>query len=83
MVKLLSSTFAPHDIRVNGIAPGLYASDLITGLYGDYDRMTSYGSVSKEFTPLTRLGGTVDIAGLILYMAGASGGNLNGQYHGI
>lgn len=43
MVKLLSTTFAPHDIRVNGIAPGVYATEYISSLYGGYERITSYG----------------------------------------
>lgn len=79
MVKLLSTTFAPHDIRVNGIAPGVYATEYISGLHGDYERITSYESIPRELIPLTRTGGTEDIVGLLLYMASVSGGNLNGS----
>lgn len=51
MVKSLSTTFAPHDIRVNGIAPGVYATENVSNIYGDYEHITSYGSIPRDLIP--------------------------------
>lgn len=72
-VKLLSASFAPHGIRVNGIAPDVYAIEYISNLYGDYERIISYGSIPRELISLTRTGGTENLVGL----ASLSGRNPN------
>lgn len=79
MVKSLLTKFAPHGIRVNGIAPGVYATENISNIYGSYEQITSYESISRDLIPLTRTGGVEDLVGLILYMASLAGGNLNGS----
>lgn len=79
LVKMLSTTLASYDIRVNGIAPGIYLSEMSTPNFEEGDKGISDGSFKKDFIPLTRAGGEEDIAGLILYMASAAGGYLNGN----
>ncbi|KAI5457061.1 short chain dehydrogenase/reductase family [Mariannaea sp. PMI_226] len=82
MIKLLATTFAEYNIRVNGIAPGFYYSDMSVAFYksqGIQDKGITDGSFSRNLIPITRGGSEEDIAGLILYMAGAAGGNLNGS----
>ncbi|KAL4802226.1 hypothetical protein BDV18DRAFT_154303 [Aspergillus unguis] len=80
LVKALSTNLAEYHIRVNGIAPGLYYSEMSAGanFKGD-DKGVSDGSFDKGMIPMTRAGGEEDIAGLVLWMAGASGGYLNGN----
>ena len=82
LIKMLSTSFASYQIRVNGIAPGLYHSDLAEPLYklrGIEGKGTSDGSFPVEQIPVTRGGGEEDMAGLILWMAGTAGGYLNGS----
>ncbi|KAF7593352.1 hypothetical protein BBP40_011642 [Aspergillus hancockii] len=79
LVKLLSTTLSAYDIRVNGIAPGIYLSEMSTPNFEEGDKGVSDGSFPREKIPLTRAGGEEDIAGLILYMASAAGGYLNGN----
>ncbi|PLN75739.1 NAD(P)-binding protein [Aspergillus taichungensis] len=79
LVKVLATTLAPYDIRVNGIAPGLYRSDMSAGNFQADDKGVSDGSFSREMIPLTRAGGEEDFASLILWLAGPSGAYLNGN----
>lgn len=81
LVKMLSSTLHPYHIRVNGISPGLYHSDMAGHIFEDRGIQgsgISEGSFPPDLIPLTRGGGEQDFAGLIVWMASASGGYLNG-----
>lgn len=81
LVKMLSTTLSPWHIRVNGIVPGLYHTEM-----SDYafERLQvqgsgiSEGSFPSTLVPLTRSGSEQDFAGLVVWMASASGGYLNG-----
>ncbi|KAL5362686.1 hypothetical protein BJX96DRAFT_106295 [Aspergillus floccosus] len=79
LVKVLSTYFAPHDIRVNGIAPGLYRSDMSQSIFQENDQGVSDGSFPRAMIPATRGGSEEDMAGLVLFMASSSGGYLNGN----
>lgn len=79
LVKVLATLLAGYDVRVNGIAPGLYMSEMSARNFQENDSGISDGSFGREMIPLTRAGGEEDIAGLVLFMAGASGGYLNGN----
>ncbi|PYH90424.1 short chain dehydrogenase/reductase family [Aspergillus ellipticus CBS 707.79] len=79
LIKLLATTFVPYHIRVNGLAPGLYLSEMSSDSFGDGDLGVSDGSFPKELVPLTRAGSEQEIAGIILWMASASGAYLNGN----
>ncbi|EHK19362.1 uncharacterized protein TRIVIDRAFT_46269 [Trichoderma virens Gv29-8] len=82
LTKMLSTTLLGHHIRVNGIYPGPYHSEMTNFIYeasGIGGKGISEGSFPKEFIPLTRSGAPEDIAGIILWMAGAAGGYLNGS----
>ncbi|KAJ6113088.1 Short-chain dehydrogenase/reductase SDR [Penicillium capsulatum] len=81
LVKMLSTTLNPYHIRVNGITPGLYYSDMAGHIFEDRGIQgsgISEGSFPSDMIPLTRGGGEQDFAGLIVWMASASGGYLNG-----
>ncbi|KAA8652591.1 hypothetical protein EYZ11_002389 [Aspergillus tanneri] len=79
LVKVLSTMFLPYHVRVNGIAPGLFLSEMSAGLFSDDDKGISDGSFPSSILPLTHAGGEEDIGGLILYLAGGAGGYLNGN----
>ncbi|KAL6238548.1 hypothetical protein BDW75DRAFT_227802 [Aspergillus navahoensis] len=80
LVKALSTSLTEYGIRVNGIAPGLYYSEMSAGPnFEPGNKGVSDGSFKPDKIPLTRAGGEEDIAGLVLWMAGASGGYLNGN----
>ncbi|KAL2002493.1 hypothetical protein VTN02DRAFT_6668 [Thermoascus thermophilus] len=82
LVKMLASRLAPYDIRVNGIAPGLYHTDMAAPMFaahGVVGRGVTDGSLPRTMVPLTRGGSDQDLAGMILWMAGAAGGYLNGN----
>ncbi|KAJ5973471.1 Short-chain dehydrogenase/reductase SAT3 [Penicillium waksmanii] len=81
LVKMLATTLADYDIRVNGIAPGLYQSDMANHIFEDKGIEGSgvnEGSFPREMIPIRRSGSEEDFAGLIVWMASASGGYLNG-----
>lgn len=82
LVKMLSTVFSAYDIRANGIAPGLYHSDIAVPLFesrGIQGKGISDGSFPREAIPATRGGSEEDIGGLILWLASAAGGYINGS----
>ncbi|PYI16322.1 short chain dehydrogenase/reductase family [Aspergillus violaceofuscus CBS 115571] len=79
LIKILATTLSAYDIRVNGIAPGLYLSEMSTMNFQDGDQGISDGSFPRDIIPLTRAGSEQDMASLILWMAGPSGAYLNGN----
>lgn len=81
LVKMLSTTFTSYDIRFNGISPGLYHSEMAEHVFdteGIKGPGISDGSFPRGMIPLTRGGAEQDMAGLVVWMASASGGYLNG-----
>ena len=81
LVKMLATNLSSYDIRVNGIAPGLYDSEMANSVFTEQGAQgggISEGSFSREMIPLTRAGSEEDFAGLILWLASNSGGYLNG-----
>jgi NAD(P)-dependent dehydrogenase (short-subunit alcohol dehydrogenase family) len=80
LVKVLSTNLTDYNIRVNGIAPGLYYSEMSAGSnFVEGDKGVSDGSFPTSLIPMTRAGGEEDIAGLVLWLAGPSGGYINGN----
>ncbi|KAF7195148.1 Short-chain dehydrogenase/reductase VdtF, partial [Pseudocercospora fuligena] len=84
LIKGLSGTLAPYNIRVNGIAPGVFPTDLAAGLIAamgvtkDGQDLSVTGTFPKEFIPATRAGSRADMAGTVLYMASQAGAYMNG-----
>jgi NAD(P)-dependent dehydrogenase (short-subunit alcohol dehydrogenase family) len=82
LIKHLAGLLVPYSIRVNGIAPGLFPSDLATDLIkgvSSNEDPSQEGTVEKNFVPATRVGKESDMAGTTLYMASAAGAYLNGN----
>lgn len=82
MVKHLAGTLVPYNIRVNGIAPGLFPSDLASGLIAGVKPTgdpIEEGSIGKNVTPAERTGRESDMAGTVIFLASAAGAYLNGN----
>ncbi|KAJ5945760.1 hypothetical protein N7454_002599 [Penicillium verhagenii] len=80
LIKMLSTSFTSYDIRVNGISPGLYYSEMAEHAFGGVEGGgISDGSFPRKTIPLSRGGSEQDLAGLVVWMASASGGYLNGN----
>ncbi|KAF7720254.1 Rhamnolipids biosynthesis 3-oxoacyl-(acyl-carrier-protein) reductase [Penicillium ucsense] len=82
LVKLLSTNLADYKIRVNGLVPGLYDSEMANNIFVAHGHTTggvSEGSFPKEMIPLTRGGSEEDFAGLIVWLASNSAGYVNGN----
>lgn len=77
MVETLSTTLTPHGIRIDSSALSVYTAEHISNVYGDYEQITSYGSILKELTPLAKTGGVEDLVWLIVCMANFAAGNFN------
>jgi NAD(P)-dependent dehydrogenase (short-subunit alcohol dehydrogenase family) len=82
LIKHLAGTLAPFSIRVNGIAPGLFPSDLAeqliaaTGAKGDPGEE---GSIDKAVIPAGRIGVEGDMVGTVVWIASRAGAYLNGN----
>jgi NAD(P)-dependent dehydrogenase (short-subunit alcohol dehydrogenase family) len=82
LIKHLAGTLAPFAIRVNGVAPGLFPSDLAEGLIAGVSpngNPMEEGSISAKIIPVTRVGVEDDMAGTVLYVASKAGAYLNGN----
>lgn len=84
LVKMLATGLAAYNIRVNGIVPGLYQSEMAQNVFVAHGQShvmggISEGSFPKEMIPLTRAGSEEDFAGLVVWLASNSGGYVNGN----
>jgi NAD(P)-dependent dehydrogenase (short-subunit alcohol dehydrogenase family) len=63
--------FAPHDIRVNAIAPGFFLGKQNRGLLVDpeTEALTERGKRVIDHTPYGRFGDAGELAGAVLYLA--------------
>jgi NAD(P)-dependent dehydrogenase (short-subunit alcohol dehydrogenase family) len=82
LVKHLAGTLAPFNIRINGLAPGLFptelAGDVIAAVGAKGDPLEE-GSISSSIIPATRVGREKDMVGTVMYLASAAGAYLNGN----
>ncbi|KAK8022083.1 NAD(P)-binding protein [Apiospora rasikravindrae] len=79
LTKHSSSNLAEHGIRVNALAPGLFPSEMASGL------MEKHGDPSHKefghplFLPSLRFGTEHEMAGTILYLVSRAGAYCNGS----
>ncbi|KAF4773475.1 short-chain dehydrogenase [Colletotrichum scovillei] len=78
LTKQASSQLARHGIRVNGIAPGLFPSEIAAGLIGDR-KPDCESPDDTKFIPARRFGGDEEMTGAILYLTSRSGSYSNGS----
>ena len=82
LIKHLAGTLAPFSIRVNGIAPGLFPSDLAESLIAGVDAKGDpgeEGSIDQAIIPAARIGVESDMVGSVMYIASWAGAYLNGN----
>ncbi|GLA05916.1 hypothetical protein AnigIFM60653_006437 [Aspergillus niger] len=79
LIKTLSNIFTPYNIRVNGIAPGLFPSEMTTIAFGITESSASDGALPKSEFPSGRAGRHEEFAGLVLWMASPPGAYANGN----
>ncbi|GKT85928.1 short-chain dehydrogenase/reductase family [Colletotrichum tofieldiae] len=78
LTKQASSQLGRHGIRANGMAPGLFPSDIAAGLIGDR-KPENEGPDDEKFIPARRFGGDEEMTGAILYLTSRSGSYCNGS----
>lgn len=78
MVRAWAQDLGRHGITVNAIGPGIIETPLARGLAGDEGSRVR-GAV-ESMTPVGRVGGPSDIAGLASFMAGPDGTFMTGAY---
>lgn len=75
MTRELAVQWAPHDIRVNCLAPGFFPSELTEELFS-HERGRD---LVRQHTPLGRTGAPADLDGALLLLAGDASGFTTGQ----
>lgn len=75
LIRCLAVENGPHNIRVNGLAPGLIKTDFAKALWEDPVRAKKV----EATYPLRRLGEPEDIAGTAVLLASPAGNYITGQ----
>ncbi|KAK0659428.1 hypothetical protein QBC41DRAFT_262423 [Cercophora samala] len=78
LTKQTSSNLARFGIRANALAPGLFPSELASGLIGNRDPGTE-STDDPRFIPARKFGGDEEMAGTVLYLASRAGSFCNGM----
>ncbi|KAM7197120.1 hypothetical protein V8F33_005779 [Rhypophila sp. PSN 637] len=78
LAKQACTALAPYGIRVNTLAPGIFPSDLASGIMANRDP-ESEGPENPAWIPAQRFGTDKEIAGTILYLASRAGAFCNGS----
>ncbi|KAH6649481.1 hypothetical protein F5144DRAFT_481198 [Chaetomium tenue] len=77
LTKQASSSLAGYGIRANALAPGLFPSELASGMIGTRDP-SKESADDPRFVPSRRFGGDEEMAGMLLYLASRTGAYTNG-----
>ena len=75
LTRVLAQELAPHDIRVNTVAPGVIDTPMALALSQDEERRAAF----ERFVPLGRLGEAADIAEASLFLLSDHAGYITGQ----
>ncbi|MDH7970628.1 SDR family oxidoreductase [Sphingomonas sp. AR_OL41] len=75
LARNLAHEYGPFNIRVNCIAPGLIKTDFARALWEDEKAAERRNAV----TPLRRIGQPEEIAGAVVFLAGAASAYMTGQ----
>jgi NAD(P)-dependent dehydrogenase (short-subunit alcohol dehydrogenase family) len=65
LTRQVAMEWAPHNIRVNGVAPGFVVTPMTQGLWED----KTASALAKEWTPLGHYCGVEDIAAAVCFLA--------------
>jgi 2-dehydro-3-deoxy-D-gluconate 5-dehydrogenase len=75
LTKALAEEWAQHNINVNAVAPGYFATPLVADRLRDPE---AYKSI-MESTPLKKVGGPEDIMGTVVFLASEASNYITGQ----
>ena len=75
LVKTLCTSFSKFGVRVNGIAPGMFPSEMNPS---GTDKKKE-GDVPRETIPMARFGTEEEMAGAVLFLSSPAGGYMNGE----
>jgi gluconate 5-dehydrogenase len=75
LTKDLAVKLARHGIRVNGIAPGAFDTDMMEHLRRDPERLRRYLAT----VPLRRAGGEDDVKGVVVFLASDASAYVTGH----
>ncbi|KAK5132393.1 hypothetical protein LTR08_009123 [Meristemomyces frigidus] len=73
LAKTMATFLAPHNIRVNTLAPGIFPSEMTAGKVG------ASAGFSTNTIPAGRLGSEEDIRGTVLWLVSRAGAYINGM----
>lgn len=73
LTKSLAEALAPHNIRVNAVAPGLIDTEILAGV--SQERINAI----VQATPLGRIGHGDDVAGAVLFLLSEQSSFITGQ----
>ena len=81
LVNMMSAEFVDTGIRVNGISPGYFPSEMISKKESDHRQKSQLRDeyVQGKGVPAGRLGNELDMGSTILYLASRAGEYLNGH----
>lgn len=75
LTRTLATEWAARGVRVNGIGPGYFRTDLTETFYAD----AQWQARMLEKIPLRRFGDCSDLAGAVIFLCSAAAGYVTGQ----
>ena len=75
LARNLAVEYGPHNVRINCIAPGLIRTDFARALWEDEANLAR----ALNGTPLGRIGETMDVAGVAVFLASNASRYVTGQ----
>jgi len=75
LTRILAAEWGPYGIRVTGIAPGVFRTDMTRDLFAD----RAWSRTRQAELPLRRFGEPEDLAGLAVFLASPASDHITGQ----
>ena len=75
LTKILAVEWGPYGVRVVGIAPGVFRTDMTRDMYADHRWMKA----RQAEIPLRRFGEPNDLGGLAVFLASSASDHITGQ----
>ena len=75
LTKILAVEWGPHGVRVTGIAPGIFRTDMTRDIFAD----RAWARQRQAEIPLRRFGEPIDLGGLAVFLASKASDHITGQ----
>ena len=75
LTRILAVEWGPYGLRVTGIAPGVFRTDMTRGMFLD----RAWSRVRQAKIPLRRFGEPEDLGGLAVFLASSASDHITGQ----